>query len=206
MSDIFARIDNALVFNPAVRSGLSSYATLIDRYENDAGGNPARAAHVLICGMVRLAGSTYVAQTGGSPELLTFSDGANECLFDYTNERTVIMWGRSRTVPPNSRDNSYHGGYPRAGDGYDKGHALSHAQGGLEGGPNYFKQRATVNRRLSETGHLWRDIETFLAANAGVLAFVRLIYAPGDLGEKPANVEYDVLAGRGQFRSVIFPN
>ncbi|MBS0641256.1 MAG: hypothetical protein JSS43_15385 [Proteobacteria bacterium] len=117
MSDIFARIDNALVFNPAVRSGLSAYAALIDRFEKDAGGNLTKATYSLIRGMVRLAGSTYVAQTGGSPELLTFSDGANECLFDYTNERTVIMWGRSRAVPPNSRDNSYHSGYPRAGDG-----------------------------------------------------------------------------------------
>lgn len=205
MPDIFNRIDTALVSNPAISCGLPPYASLLEQYKRE-GGNPDKAAQILIRGMVRLAGSTYITQTGGSPEVLEFSDGANQCLFDYTNERTVLMWGRSRRVAPNTRDNSYHGGYPRAGDGYDKGHALSHAQGGLEGGPNYFKQRASVNRRLSETGHLWRDIETFLAANENVMAFVRLIYKRGDLGEKPVNVEYSVFAGPGQFRSVIFPN
>ena len=205
MSDLIARIDAALGSNPAVRSGYSAYAALIATYDKAAPANVGQARDDLIEGMVSLAADTYAAEVGGA-ELFTFSDGANQCLFDCKHERTVLMWGVSRTVPANSRDDAYHGGYPRAGDGYDKGHALSHAQGGLEGGPNYFKQRVLVNRRLSATGHLWRDIETFLAANAGLLAFVRLIYANGDTGEKPVNVEYDVLAGPGQFRSVIFPN
>ena len=49
---------------------------------------------------------------------------------------------------------------------YDKSHALSHTQGGLEGGPNYFKQKCSVNQRRSGADKLWRDIKTYLAASA----------------------------------------
>ena len=206
MSGILARIDTDLASNPMLRSRYSAYAALIDAYDKAVIRRPKEAAALLIRRMVSIAADTYCREVSATPELSSFTDGANMCLFDCTNKRTVMMWGTSREVAPNTRDNSYHAGYPRAGDDYDKGHALSHAQGGIEGGPNYFKQRATVNRRLSETGHLWRDIETFMAVNAGLLAFVRLLYAKGDLGEKPVNVEYSILAGPGQFRSVIFPN
>ena len=108
--------------------------------------------------------------------------------------------------PPTRRNHRGWAYGPRAGDGYDKGHALSHAQGGLEGGPNYFKQKRGVNQRRSGAGTLWRDIETHLAANAGVFAFVRLIYRPGETGEMPFEPEYGILNGPGQFRAVIFPN
>lgn len=206
MSDILDRIDTALATNPSLRSGLPAYAGLIAAFETDAARDPAQAAETLTDQMVALAAETYRGSTQGATELLRFFDGANMCLFDLAHQRTVMMWGISRTVAPNSRDTGYHAGYPRAGDGYDKGHALSHAQGGLEGGPNYFKQKATVNRRLSPDGNLWRDIETFMAANAGLRAFVRLIYLPENTSEKPDNVEYSILTGRYQFRSVIFPN
>jgi hypothetical protein len=151
-------------------------------------------------------GRLYRQSASRNTELLMFSDGANDCLFDATNERTVLMYGRSKTTPPNSRDTPYHQGYPRAGDGYDKGHALSHAQGGLEGCPNYFKQKRNVNQRRSGAGNLWRDIETYLAANAGVFAFVRLIYRPGETSEMPFEAEYGILNWPGHFRVVIFPN
>jgi hypothetical protein len=93
------------------------------------------------------------------------------------NQRTNGAHVRSvEDHAPNSRDTPYHQDYFRASDDYDKGHVLSHAQGGLEGGPNYFKQKRSVNQWRSGAGNLWRDIETYLAANAGVFAFVRLIY------------------------------
>jgi hypothetical protein len=49
---------------------------------------------------------------------------------------------------------------------------MSHAQGGREGGPNYFLQAPRVNRRLSPLGMLWRDIESYLAANPGLVCSV----------------------------------
>lgn len=205
-NSVFDRIDRDLSSSTVVRTGMSAYATILRNHERLAKRDRAVADRQLAEAVVDLAARLHWRSSGPATELLMFSDGANDCLFDATNERTVLMYGRSKATPANSRDSAYHQGYPRAGDGYDKGHALSHAQGGLEGGPNYFKQKRGVNQRRSAVGHLWRDIETYLAANAGVFAFVRLIYRPGETGERPLEVEYGILNGAGQFRAVIFPN
>jgi hypothetical protein len=205
-NSVIDRIDHELSSSTMVRSGMSAYATILRSYERLAKRDRAAADRQLEEAIVDLAARLYLQSSSRNTELLMFSDGANDCLFDATNERTVLMYGRSKTTPPNSRDTPYHQGYPRAGDGYDKGHALSHAQGGLEGGPNYFKQKRSVNQRRSGAGNLWRDIETYLAANAGVFAFVRLIYRRGVTGDMPFEAEYGILNGPGQFRVVIFPN
>lgn len=82
---------------------------------------------------------------------------------------------------------------------------MAHAQGGREGGPNYFPQAPGVNRRLTAAGHLWRDIETYLAAHPGTYCFVRLLY-PDDIRiDIPAELEYGILTPQG-FRAVIFTN
>ena len=203
---VIDRIDQELSSSTVLRSGMSAYAAILRSYERLAKRDRAAADRQLEEAIVDLAARLYRQSSSRNSELLMFSDGANDCLFDATNERTVPMYGRAKTTPPNSRDTPYHQGYPRAGDGYDKGHALSHAQGGLEGGPNYFKQKRSVNQRRSGAGNLWRDIETYLAANAGVFAFVRLIYRPGETSEMPFEAEYGILNGPGQFRVVIFPN
>ena len=203
---VIDRIDQELSSSTVLRSGMSAYAAILRSYERLAKRDRAAADRQLEEAIVDLAARLYRQSSSRNSELLMFSDGANDCLFDATNERTVPMYGRSKTTPPNSRDTPYHQGYPRAGDGYDKGHALSHAQGGLEGGPNYFKQKRSVNQRRSGAGNLWRDIETYLAANAGVFAFVRLIYRPGETSEMPFEAEYGILNGPGQFRVVIFLN
>jgi hypothetical protein len=205
-NSVIDRIDQELSTSTVVRSGMSAYANILRRYERQAKRDRAGADRELEEAILDLAARLYRQSASGHTELLMFSDGANDCLFDATNERTVLMYGRSKTTPPNSRDTPYHQGYPRAGNGYDKGHALSHAQGGLEGGPNYFRQKRSVNQRRSGAGSLWRDIETYLAANAGVFAFVRLIYRLGETSEMPFEAEYGLLNGPGQFRVVIFPN
>jgi len=131
-------------------------------------------------------------------------DGAFDVLFDAAQELTVLMHGLSRRTPPNSRDGSYHRGFP-ARPGFDKGHAMAHAQGGREGGPNYFPQAPRVNRRLSPLGGLWRDIQSYLASNPGLYCFVRLAYPPGLTTDIPMEVEYGV-GVEGQFRVVVFPS
>ena len=199
-NSVIDRIDQELSSSTVVRSGMSAYVAILRSYERLAKRDRAAADRQLEEAIVDLAARLYRQSSSRNTELLMFSDGANDCLFDATNERTVLMYGRSKTTPPNSRDTPYHQGYPRAGDGYDKGHALSHAQGGLEGGPNYFKQKRSVNQRRSGAGNLWRDIETYLAANAGVFAFVRLIYRPGETSEVPFEAEYGILNG-GNFVS-----
>jgi hypothetical protein len=89
--------------------------------------------------VVDVAAKLYRDQASPPVELLEFSDGAFDVLFDAAHELTILMHGLSRSTLPNSRDRNYHRGFPgRAG--FDKGHAMSHAQGGREGGPNYFLQ------------------------------------------------------------------
>jgi hypothetical protein len=117
----------------------------------------------------------YSRDARAAVELVEFTDGAFDVLFDLVAERTVLVHGLSRYTSPNSRDVSYHRGFPSVA-GYEKGHAMSHSQGGLEGGPNYFAQVPWVNRRLSPVGRLWRDIEDYLARNPGVFSVVRFIY------------------------------
>jgi hypothetical protein len=93
-----------------------------------------------------VAATLYRDQASPPVALLEFSDGAFDVLFDAAHELTILMHGLSQSTLPNSRDRNYHRGFPgRAG--FDKGHAMSHAQGGREGGPNYFLQAPRVNRR-----------------------------------------------------------
>jgi hypothetical protein len=151
--------------------------------------------------VVDVAATLYRDQASPPVALLEFSDGAFDVLFVAAHELTILMHGLSQSTLPNS---NYHRGFPgRAG--FDKGHAMSHAQGGREGGPNYFLQAPRVNRRLSPWGALWRDIESHLAANPGLFCFVRLAYPRETSTDGPAEVEYGVMAER-QFRTVIFPN
>jgi len=84
-----------------------------------------------------VAAELYRDQASPPVELLEFSDGAFDVLFDVAHERTILMHGLSQSTLPNSRDRNYHRGFPgRAG--FDKGHAMSHTQGGREEGPDYF--------------------------------------------------------------------
>src|SRR5258708_8600104 len=70
---------------------------------------------------------------------------------------------------------------------------------------NDFAGHPGVNRRLSSPGALWRDIESYLAANPGLFCFVRLAYPRGTSTDIPAEVEYGIMAEE-QLRTAIFPN
>lgn len=197
---IEAIIDREFGRNPELKSGMSAYADMLAEWEESGDGER------FLERLLDHAGAGYRKAGNSRAELYTFSDGAANFLFDMVRERVVLVWGVSKTVAPNTRDNAYHAGYPTAGKNLDKGHAWSHAQGGREGGPNYFRQARRLNQARSSNGKLWRAIESHLAANAGLSAFIRLIYAKGNVGDRPDEVEYGILSGSGQFRSVIFPN
>lgn len=199
---IIARIDRAFTDLPEVRPGAGPYLRRLAECGWSGGTSPPQELlrHVV----VDVAADLYREQADPPADLLEFSDGAFDVLFDAAHELTILMHGLSRPMPPNSRDKNYHRGFPgRAG--FDKGHAMSHAQGGREGGPNYFLQAPRVNQRLSPLGMLWRDIESYLAANPGLFCFVRLAYPRGIPTDVPAEAEYGIMA-EGQFRTVIFPN
>jgi hypothetical protein len=193
-------IDREFGRNPELRSGAAAYAGMLQIFQMSGD------AEELLAGILKHATRQYLKVAEGFPDLVIFNDGAANFLFDISAGRTVLVWGISRSVAANSRDDAYHAGYPRAGDGLDKGHAWSHAQGGREGGPNYFRQVRRLNQARSDNGRLWRAIETHLAANAGLSAFIRLIYAKGNMTDRPNQVEYGIMPATGQFRVVIFPN
>jgi hypothetical protein len=196
---IEAIVDRELGRNPELRSGYAAYAHMLQDFQST--GNGQR----LLTGILDNAARQYRKSGVPDADFVTFSDGSANFLFDLSCERTVLVWGASQTAS-GSRDNAYHAGYPRAGQGLDKGHAWSHAQGGREGGPNYFRQARRLNQARSDNGRLWRAIETHLAANTGLSAFVRLIYAARNRTDRPDEVEYGIMPASGQFRAVIFPN
>ncbi|HEY0693281.1 MAG TPA: hypothetical protein VGD71_30095 [Kribbella sp.] len=197
-SSIIERIDQALAELVEIRSNTDLYWRRFRDAESEVG------KALLSEAVADMAAELYSHDIRAAVELVEFTDGAFDVLFDLVAGRTVLLHGLSRYTSPNSRDVSYHRGFPSVA-GYDKGHAMSHAQGGLEGGPNYFAQVPWVNRRLSPVGKLWRDIEDYLARNAGVFSFVRLIYSPEDLSQTPVEAEYGLMA-EGQLRVVVFPN
>lgn len=197
---IVSLIDREFGHNPELRSGAAAYAALLQDFRRSGKVGP------LLDGVLDHAARQYRKSAGVRPKLLVFDDEAANFLFDEAAARTVLVWGVSRSVATNSRDRAYHAGYPRAGEGLDKGHAWSHAQGGREGGPNYFRQARRLNQARSNNGKLWRAIETYLASNAGLHAFIRLLYAKGNGSDRPDEVEYGILPASGQFRAVIFPN
>lgn len=194
---ILDRIDGALVSVPGLQSGTGVYQPYVPAADDQAALEAFRDL------VVDLAAERY-RSIAPDAELVEFHDGAFDMLFDLTGERTILAHGLSKATAPASRDGNYHRGYP-ARAGYDKGHAMAHAQGGREGGPNYFPQAPGVNRRLTPAGHLWRDIETYLAAHPGLFCFVRLLYPPDPLTDVPGQMEYGILCPLG-FRAVIFTN
>lgn len=200
-TSLIKRIDRALKDLPDIRSGAGPYLSRLAEVGVSADQLAVGLLQQLI---VDVAAELYGRQADPPVELLEFSDGAFDVLFDVGHERTVLMHGLSRQAPPRSRDVSYRRGFPGKA-GFDKGDAMSHGQGGHEGGPNYFPQAARLNRGLSPLGSLWRDIEAYLAGHPGLLCFVRLIYPVGPSTDLPAEAEYGVFAEK-EIRVVIFPN
>lgn len=196
-ASIVERIDSALAAIPGLQSGTEAYLPFLP---GDAEQSTARALRDAV---VDLAAERYRALVSDA-EIVELHDGAFDVLFDLAAERTILVHGLSQATAPRTRDERYHRGFP-ARAGYDKGHAMAHAQGGREGGPNYFPQAPGVNRRLTPAGHLWRDIETYLAANPGLFCFVRLLYPQDVPTDIPEQMEYGILSPRG-FRAVIFRN
>ncbi|MGC0344355.1 hypothetical protein [Streptomyces sp. SLBN-8D4] len=195
---ITQRVDEAIAAGlPGIRANTTTYLPYVPVEAN------AQAVARFAEDVVDIAADCY-RHTAGESQLYTFTDGAFDVLFDLAAKRTVLMHGRSKHTAPNTRDNSYHRGYPGR-SGFDKGHAMSHAQGGLEGGPNYFLQSPGTNRRISPAGKLWRDIETHLTKHPGTYAFVRLIYPVDATVDVPTAMEYGALFTEG-FRSVVFDN
>lgn len=89
------------------------------------------------------------------------------------------------------------------GDLYDRGHFISHGQGGgLD--VNLFPQRADINQGRSALGRTYRAMERRCASQAGIFCFSRPIYS--DRSWVPAQLEYGLVEGLQLPEVRVFPN
>ncbi|HEY4249705.1 MAG TPA: hypothetical protein VGM87_00810 [Roseomonas sp.] len=149
----------------------------------------------------------YTTMSRGSVGIVEVPLDSYIYLFDMTRERVVVAYGTS-APNPEKRDSSRMAGWlGKISDRFrgrgDKGHGMSHRQGGgLD--INLFPQRADVNRGRSEQGKHYRALERYCATHAETFCFSRLLYDNQDW--VPNAVEYGVLKGARQFQVERFTN
>lgn len=193
---MLAHVDRALA------AGHVAPATL--DYSRWTGGSPDRLRDELS----QLWVDAYVLGTAGDSEIVEFSDGANRYLFDLVTERVVAAWGESGPAEA-ERDRSRQAGFiPRFSrhyEGKDRGHFLSHGQGGLMD-VNFFPQLKEVNRGWSDAGKLYRAMERHAALHPGTFCFSRPIYEPANGTWDPERLEYGLRLTPATLCAVVFPN
>lgn len=113
-------MDRELGRNPELCRG-TAYVTLLQAYQ--ASGDLGAQKE----GVFGPAAQRYICANGGQSARMTFNYGAADFLFDRQHNRTVLVWGVSRTVASHARDKAYHASHSTAGPDLDEGHAWSQA-------------------------------------------------------------------------------
>jgi hypothetical protein len=149
----------------------------------------------------------YETMPGSGGEIVAVEQGSYTYLFDLVAERVVVAYGLSAKAVGKRDASRMRGFLGRMSDRFagrgDKGHIMSHAQGGGMD-INLFPQRADINRGRSLQGRLYREMERACAANPGSFCFSRLLY--DDPSWVPHEIEYGVLHHPTQFRIERFTN
>lgn len=142
-----------------------------------------------------------------SNEILKFSDGHYQCLFDYNYERVICFFCISQPTK-DARDKKRQAGFIPGFTSYyhgkDRGHFLSHCQGGGMD-VNFFPQKKEINRGWSAAGKIYRKMERFCSKNHGIICFSRPLYEANNITWDPEQIEYGII-DHAQFRVVVFPN
>lgn len=149
----------------------------------------------------------YIKNIGQSNQILEFNDGFYECLFDAEYERVVAFFGFSNPtdeVRDTNRQAGFIPEFTKHYKGKDRGHFLSHRQGGGMD-VNFFPQKKEVNRGWNEAGKIYRKMERFCSANPGIFCFSRPLYNSDNNTWDPDKLEYGIIIEK-QFRIVVFPN
>ncbi len=142
-----------------------------------------------------------------SNEILEFSDGHYQCLFDYNYERVVCFFGLSQSTTDARDENRQAGFIPDFTHHYhgkERGHFLSHCQGGGMD-VNFFPQKKEINRGWSDAGKIYRKMERFCSKNPGIFCFSRSLYETNNVTWDPDQIEYGIV-DHEQYRVVVFPN
>ncbi len=149
----------------------------------------------------------YARMSGGPVDIVEVPLDSYRYLFDLARERVVVAYGLSAPNPAARDASRMQGWLGRISDRFrgrgDKGHIMSHRQGGGMD-INLFPQRADVNRGRSEQGKLYRALERYCATHANTFCFSRLLYPDG--GWIPDEIEYGVLAHTRRFHVERFTN
>jgi hypothetical protein len=150
---------------------------------------------------------SYCEMSGSSRDICSIPQETFIYLFDVVNERVVVAYGVSETNTE-ARDASRMAGWlGKISDRFkgraDKGHIMSHKQGGGMD-INLFPQRTDVNRGRSMQGRVYRELERYCASNPDTFCFSRLIYP--DQSWIPDEIEYGVLYSSTRFRVERFTN
>lgn len=201
--DLARRISNAIA-EGFVEERSAAYAKIVAGLKDLS---PPELHEPFAEGLTELWISAYHRTTEDEPEIVEFSDGAYRYLFDLTLERVVAAWGPSRDADAprdTTRQAGFLPGFTRHHPGKDRGHFMSHAQGGLMD-VNFFPQKREVNRGWSSAGKLYRRMEKYCAETPETFCFSRPIYGPGNRTWDPDRLEYGLLLG-GRLRAVVFPN
>ena len=158
----------------------------------------------------------YEAMPNDGTEIVELEDDGYRFLFDLTAERVVAAFGLSGHNP-GRRDASRMAGFlPKTGGmsyrerflashghRYDRGHFMSHRQGGgLD--INLFPQRADINQGRSALGSQYRAMERAAVTHRGTFVFSRPIY--DDRSWVPAELEYGLVFSRTHVDVKRFPN
>ena len=93
---VIARIDRAFTDLPEVRPGAGPYLRRLAECGWSEGAPPPESLRHVV---VDVAADLYRDQAHAPVELLEFSDGAFDVLFDAAHELTILMHGFSRPVP-----------------------------------------------------------------------------------------------------------
>jgi|GEM_PF-1258271 len=181
----------------------------------------------------RLCCDAYAPTLGASDQIVQLNDSGYEFLFDLSAERVVAAFGATR-YNPGKRDSARMAGFlgqgaskpPLAardyldkasltwrdrffqtyGHKYDRGHFISHRQGGgLD--INLFPQRTDINQGRTPLGAEYRAMETACVARPGVdpvFCCSRPLY--DDDSWVPAELEYAVFYSPQRIASRTFPN
>lgn len=149
----------------------------------------------------------YVKTTKGRTEIYQFVDHGFEYLFDIAHQRVVVAFGlseKSTAKRDSSRMRGFLGGSiaDQYGGRTDKGHIMSHRQGGGMD-VNLFPQRPDVNRGRGAHKQ-YRALERYCAANSGTFCFSRLLY--DDDSWVPETIEYGIVPEGGALTIQQFPN
>jgi len=127
--------------------------------------------------------------------------------------RLVVAIGRSAPRKPRRDDSRLRGWCGPSvrntyGPDWDRGHFIAYSMGGVVDGfeLNVFLQRTSLNRgwKSHPHGRLYRQMETYCAANIGAFCFSRPIY--GDETAKPTFIDFGVLKPDGTLWVESFDN